>query len=500
MGCSNSSGELIWFEVNESIPGQGHRTVKIAKMLGIQIKDLHTLFKAFVSFDKLRLTTGTKQQGNENVEEFYRTEQITTKEITNHLVNLFYSKSGVINFEEFVITCWWIVSLNEEEVAKWIFRLFDGDHDDKMTPTELKYLVQTLGSHNQHTMKELEGCYQHLCFEKAIAEQQHKPKGPLYYGQPMAVVQGTLWLEPMEPQESMVDAAKFTMQKKLFITLMAWTLEISKKPSVLKPIYEMQAMLREKTVGSRFFNWREFRQKTFGSSRTLHEILELCGIDVTLYKPQLKPHARTSGKGTTHRVFSATTSDKSARHEQHSESLAVVEEQEHTTKPHRFHADKRQLTPQSNKDQDHRTTTASAIHAVHNSSNRTPRITLRSNKDQVHERPTSATAAHHSHNSNNHTPRSNSRPTSASTSTNHSSHKSYDRTTRYNNEKSRPTSAAATPTSHNSHHNHTSRNRHQNNRATFPAPYHENDYRKIIDQLEGKDWPEVMAAATTATR
>ena len=181
MGCSSSSGELTKFKVNEFISGQGQRTVNIAKSLGITEKDLHALFKAFLSFDEVRLKTGHKQQGKEKVEDFFVMNHITTKEIAHHLAISLYStnKTGVINFEEFVITSWWIVSLNEEEVAKWIFRLFDHDNDDILTPSEMKHLVETVGSHNQTSMKGLEDCYQHLCYETV----EHK--GPMFHGQPM---------------------------------------------------------------------------------------------------------------------------------------------------------------------------------------------------------------------------------------------------------------------------------------------------------------------------
>ena len=71
MGCnSSSSGELTKFKVNEFISGQGQRTVNIAKSLGVTDKDLNALFKAFVSFDEVRLKTGHKQQGKEKVEDF----------------------------------------------------------------------------------------------------------------------------------------------------------------------------------------------------------------------------------------------------------------------------------------------------------------------------------------------------------------------------------------------------------------------------------------------
>ena len=182
MGCnSSSSGELTKFKVNEFISGQGQRTVNIAKSLGVTDKDLNALFKAFVSFDEVRLKTGHKQQGKEKVEDFFVLNHITTKEIAHQLAISLYStnKTGIINFEEFIITSWWIVSLNEEEVAKWVFRLFDGDNDDMLTPTEMRQLVQTVGSHNQTSMKGLEECYKHLCFEKV----EHK--GPMFHGQPM---------------------------------------------------------------------------------------------------------------------------------------------------------------------------------------------------------------------------------------------------------------------------------------------------------------------------
>jgi len=181
MGCSSSSGELTKFKVNEYIAGQGQRTVSIAKSLGITDKEINALFKAFISFDEVRLKTGHKQQGKEKVEDFFVLNHITTKEIAHHLVTSLYStnKTGIINFEEFIITTWWIVSLNEEEVAKWSFRLFDHDNDDMLTPAEMKHLVETIGSHNQTSMKGLEECYKHLCFETI----EHK--GPMFHGQPM---------------------------------------------------------------------------------------------------------------------------------------------------------------------------------------------------------------------------------------------------------------------------------------------------------------------------
>ena len=43
----------------------------------------------------------------------------------------------------------------------------------------MRQLVQTVGSHNQTSMKGLEECYKHLCFEKV----EHK--GPMFHGQPM---------------------------------------------------------------------------------------------------------------------------------------------------------------------------------------------------------------------------------------------------------------------------------------------------------------------------
>ena len=437
MGCSSSSGELTKFIVNESIAGQGQRTVDIAKSLGVTKKDLNKLFKAFVSLDEVRLKTGLKQQGKEQIEDFL--ERITTKEIAHHLTISFYSKSGIINFEEFVITCWWIVSLNEEEVAKWIFRLFDSDHDDMLQSEEMKHLVQTVGSHNQTSMKGLEACYKHLCFEKVV--QNPKPKGPLFHGQ------------PMQPRDPMDDAPKFILWEKP-VRLVDWMSDISKKPSLLKPMFELQAMLREKTVKAKFLKWREFRHKTFGTNLTLDEIVERLGTGIS-YKPQPKCHtsASTSGKGTSHGTASmsmcasgkgsdkssgqAKGSDKSAGSlGRHLESAIVVEEQAETVKPLHFHAERRPSTapatdsvPSHHRRASHdlnnhgksdrstkttrgslsmsdkekvRPTTASAAQAAHNSHGHTPQITPRSNKEKVH--PTTASAALSANNSQNNTP------------------------------------------------------------------------------------------------
>ena len=475
MGCSSSLGELTKFKVNESISGQGQQTVVIAESLGITKKELNKLFRSFVSFDEIRLKTGRKQQGKQHIEEFF--EHITTKEIAHHLAISFYSKSGDITFEEFVVTSWWIVSLNEEEVAKWIFRLFDSDHDDKMTPEEMKHLVETIGSHNTNAMKGLDDCYKHLCFEK-VEQQPQKPKGPLYYG------------KPMDSQVPWDDTPKYIMQEKLYVKLVDWTSHISKKPSVLKPIFEMQAMLREKTAGSRFFRWREYRQKTFGSNLTLDEIIERLGTQTT-YKLQLKPPAKVNGKGisrgntvvTTTTVVSGKGSDKSAEHGNQLES-AVVEEPMHVNKLHVFHAEKRpsivsvadsdthsnhhHSLKHSRKDKNHHPTTASAAQSGRNNSHKsnTPQTTPRDNQEKTHH-PTTASAAQSGR--NNSQKNNNNALTPRSSKDNKSHH---------------PTTASAANSARNSAKN-TPQHTPRSSRATFPAlADKENLYRDVIAILE----------------
>ena len=497
---SCSSNELTW-SVNESIQGQGQRTVNIAKSLGINDKDLNKLFKAFVSLDKSRLKTGHKQQEKEDVEEYLRTEGITTKEMAHHLAKTFYSQSGIIYFEEFIITSWWIVSLNEEEVAKWIFRLFcseDDDDKDTMKPAEMRKLVETIGSHHPNSKKGLEDCYKHLCFEKV--EQHQKPKGPLYHGKAM---------EPQDPSD--IINPKYITQEKLFVTLGDWTSEISKKRTVLSPIYKMQAILREKTVGSRSFEWRTFRQKTFGSNLTLDEIKACLDINTT-HKPTPMVHPVKA----TGRVFAGTEKD-SVGHVHHSTG-SFVEVQEHAGKPH-HHVDKQQIIPRSIHEINGHSSVS--LHA----SNHTPRgsimepnrrtsISLHQSNHSVsnhnhtprsiHEKDHQPTTASYNYSNrdslHNHTPRINprsnkDRPNSASSNHSHQSHHSH-HTPRSNEDKERPISASSNHSHHATHSRSSTRSNRKNERATFPAPYQEKDYDKIIDQLEGKEWGEVMTKAT----
>ena len=518
---SCSSNELTW-SVNESIQGQGQRTVNIAKSLGINDKDLNKLFKAFVSLDKSRLKTGHKQQEKEDMEEYLRTEGITTKEMAHHLAKTFYSQSGIIYFEEFVITSWWIVSLNEEEVAKWIFRLFcseDDEDKDTMTPAEMRKLVETIGSHHPNSKRGLEDCYKHLCFEKI--EQHQKSKGPHYHGKAM---------EPQQP--SGIINSIYINQEKLFVTLGDWTSEISKKRTVLSPIYKMQAILREKTVGSRSFEWRTFRQKTFGSNLTLDEIKACLDINTT-YKPTPMVHPVKA----TGRVFAGTEKD-SVGHVHHSTgSFVEVQDHDHVTlfagKPHRL-VDKQQITPRSNHENNGHSSASLHASSSHHASNHTPRLTPRmtprgsmmesnrrtsislhqqsnhsvSNHNHtprsIHEKDHQPTTASYNYSNRdslrNHTPRINprsdkDRPISASSNHSHHSHHSH-HTPRSNEDKERPISASSNHSHHSTHSRSSTRSNRKNERATFPAPYQEKDYDKIIDQLEGKEWGEVMTKAT----
>ena len=248
----NCGSAKLHFVESNKIPGQTHTITAIAEEFGMTAKDVDLMFSAFSQFDPKRLEDihGKQQAGFVNVVDFFVLNQITNSSFAAHMSEtLFFSnKTGHINFEEFLVIVWHLITLREKQLSAFAFTMFDTDDDQVLESDELMEMFKLICGPNDQSFKKLH------------------------------------------------DAFSSVGLTKLNCTLEQFTTIIESNASLLFPVFEMQLLLRDRTIGSRFLHLQNFKAKKFGFDKKLDAILETFQLkpDCYLHRDDFK---KGTGKG-----------------------------------------------------------------------------------------------------------------------------------------------------------------------------------------------------------
>ena len=245
----------LHFVENGQIPGQNSKITAIAEEFCMTKKDLDLMFSAFSKFDPKRLQDlhGKQQAGYVNVEDFFVLNQITNASFAAHMSEtLFFSnKTGYINFEEFLVIVWHLITLREKQLSAFAFKLFDSDDDLCMRSDELMEMFTVICGPSDQSFKKLR------------------------------------------------DAFSSVGLTKISCTLEQFTTIIESNASLLFPVFEMQLLLRDRTIGSRFLHLQDIKMKKWGHDKKLDEILETFQVkpDCYLHRDDFKKVSGSGKKG-----------------------------------------------------------------------------------------------------------------------------------------------------------------------------------------------------------
>ena len=227
VGCG-----AIRFVPNRTVLGQGELTLLIAtESLGMNHGDVDALFTAFCKFDKMqRVKT---KEGHINIYNFFLTNEIITHEgLARHIVSSCFHPvphTDDVNFEQFLVVNWHMVTIPAEKLAAFFFKTFDRNHDGFMRAEEVGAMVDVLcgtdEKHKTHLQHALNSVGSHL------------------HG---------------------LDVRDFEHL-------------VEKSNSLLFPIFKMQIVLRECTVGPRFHMMMLHKAAKFTLDATLPDIIDMLG-------------------------------------------------------------------------------------------------------------------------------------------------------------------------------------------------------------------------------
>lgn len=271
--------KLHFVETNK-IPGQNSKITAIAEEFCMTKRDIDLMFTAFSKFDPKRLEDvhGKQQAGYVNVEDFFVLSQITNLSFAAHLSEtlFFANKTGFVNFEEFLVIVWHLVTLREKQLPAFTFKLFDTDDDQTLQRDELLEMFTVICGPSDQSKKKLH------------------------------------------------DAFASAGLTKINCTIDQFTTIIQSNASLLFPVFEMQLLLRDRTIGPRFLHLQDIKAKKWGFDKKLDEIIETFEV-----KPDCYIHRDDFKKG----------SAKKGKQKKATEVEKPVEDLQFGKKPKKMHAD-----------------------------------------------------------------------------------------------------------------------------------------------------------------
>ena len=134
MGVFNSKQ----FIRNDKIDGQGKSVLQKSKQIKLKVKELDRLYHEFVKFeDKSTHLLQIKSLFN-----YYKIHYSFFDSILFQFFDL--TKSGFLNFEDFVVIMWAILSTDDDGLANLCFSLMDSSRSNSMHVNEVKYLMNII--------------------------------------------------------------------------------------------------------------------------------------------------------------------------------------------------------------------------------------------------------------------------------------------------------------------------------------------------------------------
>lgn len=134
MGLFNSKQ----FIRNDKIDGQGKSVLVKAKQIKLRVKELDRLYHEFVKFeDKVTHLLEIKALFN-----YYKIHYSFFDSILFQFFDL--TKSGYLNFQDFVVTMWGVLSTDDDGLANLCFALMDSSRSNSLHVNEVKYLMNII--------------------------------------------------------------------------------------------------------------------------------------------------------------------------------------------------------------------------------------------------------------------------------------------------------------------------------------------------------------------
>jgi hypothetical protein len=221
----------------------------IAKELGMSSVDVNGLYHAFCTYEKVqKLKKGTaKTSGWIDMYTFFLFHEIAGESLARHLVDSCFRPSpesdDLIDFEQFAIVVWHLVTILEKKMAAFFFTTFDRDHDGWLIKGEAEAMIDALSGTDVHLRERLDASL--------------TPIGAHHEG----------------------------INRKAFVEV------VDKNSALLQPLFQMQLLLRERTVKARFLKLQHVKADKFTLDKSLPEIIEALPT-------VLKPAYCTSGHST----------------------------------------------------------------------------------------------------------------------------------------------------------------------------------------------------------
>ena len=193
---------------------------KLLQVIGISQLDTKKIFDAFVTID-------FDGSGVVSFGEFHRYFHFGWNHsyFTERIFDMYLQDEKGLTFEQFILCIWNLCSYDKEMMARYLFNIFDIDRVEEISLHEVDAMMRLIFSTN-------------IC-------QQFKDA--------MACIQDHCKNEELISLDS-------------FVGLVIST------PSILKPVFDYQARMIERTTGSSSAKWDEYRNKRrqkFGSNELL---------------------------------------------------------------------------------------------------------------------------------------------------------------------------------------------------------------------------------------
>jgi Ca2+-binding EF-hand superfamily protein len=123
------------FQPNDKISGQERNILPMCIELGYTIDDVNKLYKLFDVYD-------TNGEGFLTIDSFSSHLPLPNRNLSLLIMRLFDANdSNVINFEEFLVACWNILTLKNKEWISFIFHLLDLNGSGKILLKEIEYII-----------------------------------------------------------------------------------------------------------------------------------------------------------------------------------------------------------------------------------------------------------------------------------------------------------------------------------------------------------------------
>lgn len=142
--------------MNPNIDGRDEIAIDTLKSVGLTDNDINKFYKKFNDVD-------LDGSGGIRHDEFFMYFRIEYTEINKRIFAVCdVDKSGVLNFCEFTLAIWNLLSMNSESVSTFIFHLFDDDNTGTLNFQEVRILVETIHHKKYETNKAIKKIVEQL--------------------------------------------------------------------------------------------------------------------------------------------------------------------------------------------------------------------------------------------------------------------------------------------------------------------------------------------------